>query len=135
MSETRKLAQPEATPETQPFWEAAREGKLRIKRCGACGEAHYPPRAVCPFCHSADTAWEESTGEGSIYSFSIMRRSPTGPYTIAYVQLDEGPRMLTNIVDADPDSLAIGGRVCLTFTETGGDAPPVPMFRPAPKAS
>ena len=136
MSERRPLRAPEATPETQAFWDAAREGKLLIKRCGACGEAHYPPRGPCPFCHNPETAWEDAKGTGTIYSWSTMHRGPGAPYAIAYVELDEGPRMLTNIVVADresapPASLAIGDKVCLTFTETEEGGPPVPMFRPA----
>lgn len=137
MSERRSLRAPEATPETQPFWDAAREGRLLIKRCGSCGEAHYPPRGPCPFCHAPETAWEEASGTGRIYSFSIMRVGPGAPYAIAYVELDEGPRMLTNIVAAEgesapPASLAIGDEVCLTFTETEEGGPPVPMFGPRP---
>ena len=132
MSEARSYPAPDATPETAPFWEAAREGRLLIKRCGQCGEANYPPRAHCPFCHAADTAWDEASGKGSIYSLSIMRRAPTGPFALAYVELDEGPRMLTNIVAADLESLAIGDRVCLTFTETEDGGSPVPLFAPLP---
>ena len=66
--------------------------KLLIKRCTACGEPHYYPRALCPFCFSDETVWEESSGEGEIYTYSIMRRSPTGPYAIGYVTLKEGRR-------------------------------------------
>ncbi|MFN2258348.1 MAG: Zn-ribbon domain-containing OB-fold protein [Parasphingopyxis sp.] len=161
MSEARKLPAPEATPETQPFWDAAREGRLLIKRCGGCGEAHYPPRGPCPFCHAPETAWEEAKGTGSVYSFSVMRRGPGAPYAIGYVELDEGPRMLTNIVAGDgesetadaraagqdgnaapgsaptapPASLAIGDRVCLTFTETEEGGAPVPFFTPAGSSS
>lgn len=125
---TRPLPAPEPNVETQPFWDAAAEGRLLIKRCGACGEPHYYPRALCPFCLSADTRWEEATGTGAIYSLSIMRRGKDAPYTLAYVTLDEGPAVLTNL-DGDPDRLAIGQRVRVRFAPTEG-GPPVPMFAP-----
>lgn len=128
MAEPRTLMAPEPNVETQPFWDAAAEGKLFIKRCGACGEPHYYPRAQCPFCLSADTRWEETAGTGVIYSLSTMRRGAGAPYTLAYVTLDEGPAVLTNI-DAGPDGLAIGQRVRVRFVPTDGGLP-VPFFKP-----
>ncbi len=125
----RKLSAPQASPETKVFWDAACDGKLMIKRCGGCNEAHYPPRALCPFCLSDDTAWEETNGEGEIYTFSIMRRGPGSPYVAAYVTLDAGPTMITNITTTDPDKLAIGQGVQVKFVPTE-DGPPVPMFAP-----
>lgn len=127
-AQDRKLSPPPVNPETKPFWEACADGKLLIGRCAACGEAHYYPRALCPFCFS-DTVLEQASGEGTIYTFSVMRRSPTGAYAIGYVTLDEGPAVLTNFVDCDLDALAIGQRVRLTFKPTDG-GPPAPMFAP-----
>ncbi len=75
MAEAKKYPAPQGNPETQPFWDAAKQGKFLIKRCTACGEPHYFPRAICPFCFSDKTAWEESSGEGEIYTFSLMRKS------------------------------------------------------------
>ena len=126
----RPLPAPEISPETQPFWQAAAEGRLLIKRCGACGEPHYYPRALCPFCLSADTRWEEAAGTGAIYSLSTMRRGGDAPYTLAYVTLDEGPAVLTNIATDDHDALAIGQRVRVRFAPSDGGAP-YPMFAPA----
>ena len=83
---------PQPTVETQPFWDAAREGRFLVKRCRACGKAHWYPRTHCPFCASADTEWTEAGGEGSIYSYSVMRRADP-VYVMAYVTLDEGPTM------------------------------------------
>ena len=125
----RKLNAPEVTPETQPFWDAAAEGRLLIKRCGVCGEAFYYPRALCPFCLSADTQWFETSGAGAIYSLSTMRRGPDAPFTLAYVTLDEGPAVLTNIATDDHDALAIGTRVRVRFVPSEGGAP-YPMFAP-----
>lgn len=125
----RPFPAPAMTLEAEPFYAAAAEGRFLIKRCTACGQAHWYPRAICPFCLSAETVWEESPGEGVVYTFSIMRRSPTGPYAIGYVTLDEGPAVLTNFVDCEPDALKIGQRVKVRFAPSEG-GPPVPVFGP-----
>ena len=124
----RKLAAPEPNPETAPFWEAAADGRLLLRSCKSCGDAHYYPRTICPYCGSSDTDWLEASGKGEIYSVSVMRRGAGAPYAVAWVVLDEGPAMLTNITDCDLDGLAIGQRVELVFKPTGEDSPPVPMF-------
>jgi uncharacterized OB-fold protein len=125
----RSIPAPPVSPETKPFWDAAAAGRLLLKRCEACGEPHYYPRAICPFCGSDRTTWLEASGGGAIYSYSVFRRAPV-PYAIAYVTLDEGPTMMTNIVEADLDALRIGQRVRVRFTPTDG-GPPVPTFAPA----
>ena len=125
----RAIPAPLTNPETEPFWEAARQGKFLVKACTACGRAHWYPRAVCPHCLSDRTEWRESRGAGTIYSLSVMKRAPQ-VYAIAYVTLDDGPTMMTNIVDCDYDALAIGQRVQVTFRPTEGDGPPYPQFRP-----
>ena len=122
----RKIPAPTPSPETAPFWEAAGNGKLLVKSCTACGRAHHYPRPMCPFCGSDRTEWKESAGRGIIYSFSVMRRA-TPPYVIAYVTLDEGPAMMTNLVDCDFDALRIGQKVKVVFTPTEGGSP-VPTF-------
>ena len=127
---TRKIPAPAVTIESKPFWDAAAQGKFLIKRCTACGEAHWYPRALCPFCFSEKTVWEESPGEGVIYSYSVMHRSPSGPYAIGYVTLKEGPAVLTNFVDVAPDGLSIGQKVKVKFQPTE-NGPPVPVFAPA----
>ena len=128
MTEAKKYPAPQGNPETPPFWDAARQGKFLIKRCTACGEAHYFPRSICPFCFSDKTVWEESPGEGKIYTFSLMRKSPTGPYAIGYVTLKEGPSVQTNFVDCDLDELKIGQKVKVVFKPT--DGAPLPFFTP-----
>ena len=127
--EARKIPAPQPTVETKQFWDGAAEGRLLIKRCGQCGEAHFYPRAICPFCFSADTRWEEASGRGTIYSWSALRRAPV-PYAIAYVSLPEGVTILTNIVDCDLDKIRIGQAVKVVFKPTEG-GPPVAMFTPA----
>jgi uncharacterized protein len=127
--QTRKIPAPQTNPENKPYWDAASEGRLLVKRCRACGEAHHYPRALCPFCFSDDTEWRDASGRGTIYSYSVMRRAPV-PYAIAYVTLEEGPTMMTNLVDCDFDALKIGQAVKVVFTPTDG-GPPMPMFTPA----
>ena len=128
MSE-RTYTDPAINLETEPYWAAAKDGKLMLKRCNACGEPHFYPRSLCPHCGSTDVDWLESTGKGTIYSYSVMRRAKI-PYAVAYVTLDEGVTMLTNIVEADFDALGIGQAVQVAFRETeGGQA--LPVFRPA----
>jgi uncharacterized OB-fold protein len=124
----RKIQAPEINPDSAAFWQGAREGRFLLRRCKACGEAHWYPRARCPHC-LGETEWSEASGRGTIYTVSVMRRAPV-PYAIAYVMLEEGPAMLTNIVDCDLDALAIGQRVRVVFKPSEGDGPPVPMFRP-----
>lgn len=119
---------PTVYPETQPYWEAASEGRLLVKRCQDCGEHHHYPRTACPFCHSERTEWREASGRGIIYSYSVMRRAPV-PYVIAYVTLAEGATMMTNIVDCDPDQVRIGQTVEVRFRPSQG-GPPLPVFTP-----
>jgi uncharacterized OB-fold protein len=124
----RKIAPPPVNPETKPFWEAAVQGRLLLKKCLACGQIHYYPRALCPYCLSERTEWLPASGRGSVYSYSVMRRAPV-PYAIAYVTLAEGVTIMTNLVDCDFDKLRIGQRVKLAFKPTDG-GPPVAMFTP-----
>ena len=125
----RKIPAPEPNPETQAFWDAAARGELLIGRCTETGRVFHPPRACSPYTLGSTTT-EPSRGEGAIYTFSVMRRSPTGPFAIGWVTLDEGPSLLTNFVDCDLDALRIGQRVRLVWTPTEG-GPPVPTFTPA----
>jgi uncharacterized OB-fold protein len=122
----RRIPAPVPTPETAPFWEAAAQGRLLVRTCTACGRGHHYPRPICPFCGSDRTEWREASGRGVIYSYSVMRRA-TPPYAIAYVSLDEGPTMMTNLVDCDFASLRIGQPVRVVWTPSDG-GPPVPTF-------
>lgn len=128
MYQDRPLAPLIVDAATKPFWAGAQEGLLKIKRCTACSKVHYYPRALCPFCQG-DTEWMDTKGTGTIYSVSVSRHIGPIPYAIAYVTLDEGVTMLTNIVDCDLDSLKIGDRVKVCFKPADGDKV-VPMFTP-----
>lgn len=127
MSE-RAFIEPVPTPETEAFWNAAKQGRFLVRRCKACGRSHWYPRSICPFCASSETEWIEGSGKGTIYSYSVMRRAPV-PYAMAYVTLAEGPTMMTNIVDCDFDAIRVGDKVQVKFVTTPeGNA--LPMFAP-----
>jgi uncharacterized OB-fold protein len=125
----RKLTAPVPNPETEAFWKAAEQGRLLIGRCRDTGKAYFFPRALSPFTLSNNIECIEASGRGTIYSFSYMARAPE-PFAIAYVELEEGPMVLTNIVDCDSDALRIGMSVRLVFKPSDG-GPPAPMFTPA----
>ena len=114
---------------TEAYWAAARDGVFKLRRCTACKKPHWYPRPVCPFC-TGDTEWEASQGTGEIYSLSVTRKAGPIPYALAYVRLDEGVTMMSNIVDCDLDTLRIGQRVKLVFKPADGGQL-VPMFTPA----
>ena len=130
-SSQRSFPSPLADPDTEAYWSAARAGRLMLGDCRSCGEKHYYPRSMCPHCGSGDVELTQSSGRGEIYSYSVLRRA-NPPYAIAYVTLEEGPTMMTNIIEADLDSLSIGQKVVLLFSPTEDpEGPPVPTFRPA----
>jgi uncharacterized OB-fold protein len=127
------LPRPQPNGDSLPYWNAARERRLLIRKCNACGVKHFMPRHLCPHCWSDQLEWVQSQGRGSIYSFSIVHRAPTPtfavktPYVIALVDLDEGPRMFANVVGHDALDVAIGDRVSVTF-EDRGDGTLMPQF-------
>src|SRR5437870_4909129 len=92
---------PRATPETEPFWAATAAGELQLQRCTRCDAFYFPPRPFCPTCLSDEVVWERVSGRGTLHSYVINNRPAGGwsePYAIAVVQLEEGPRMMSNIV-------------------------------------
>ena len=110
------------------YWQAANEGRLLLKKCADCKATHYYPRPICPFCMSSNTDWIEASGKGKIYSWSVQHR-PEPAFAIAFVTLEEGPTILTNIVDTDFDNIRIDQQVSLKF-ETREEQP-VPVFSAA----
>jgi len=125
-------------PEVKPFWDGTAEGRLLLPRCDDCQVFIWYPRPFCPSCVSTKVSWIPASGRGTVYSFTINRRgqadlsayTEAGVYVLAYVELDEGPRMMTNIVDCDPESVRIGQRVQVVFHDTG-EGTALPRFRPA----
>lgn len=128
-TKVRDIPGPVIDPETKPWWEACKEGRFLVRHCKKCGENHFLPRTICPFCFSDDTEWKTSAGTGTIYTFSVVRR-PGAPYVLAYVTLDEGPTVMTNIVTSDVDAVRIGQRVKVAFEDTN-TGEKLPVFAPA----
>lgn len=120
------------------FWQAAGERRFVVKRCGSCRRAHFYPRPFCPFCWSADVRWEDASGRGVVYTYSVVRRNDLPafadrvPYVAAIVELEEGPRVMTNVVGIEPDDVRMEMPVAVDFAAAGIDGTAlVPVFRPA----
>ena len=97
---------PKPTPESKPYFDGLKEHKLMVQRCRECDETYFYPRPFCPSCFSFDVEWFQASGKGTLYSFVINHRPPPGfdaPYVIAVVELEEGPRMMTNLIGIEPD--------------------------------
>lgn len=125
----RAIPAPFVDPTSRPFWDAARESRLLIGLCRDTGRHFWPPRGASPFTLSSNVEMVEARGTGRVYSFTVMRIG--APFIPAYVELDEGPRVFTNIVDCAPEAVRIGMSVRVTFRATEDGGPPVPMFAPA----
>lgn len=124
---------PRPTPETAHFWEGTAQGELRLQRCRACGRAYFPPQPSCPACSSGDVEVFAASGRGTLHGYVISHREVPGftpPYVIAVVELDEGPRLLTNLVDVAPDpaQLPLDLPVEVVFGRVDGVV--LPWFRP-----
>jgi uncharacterized OB-fold protein len=126
---------PAPTPDTSPYWEGAREGRLRIQRCLECRRHYFYPRAFCRYCTSSYVEWVDASGRARLVSYVIDARPLPGMEgaspVIALVRLDEGPTMLTNIVDVDPtpENLRLDMALTVTFTLRGDVT--LPVFTPA----
>jgi uncharacterized OB-fold protein len=121
---------------TKAFWRAAQRGELLIRRCDDCGEAHYYPRPFCPGCWSSNVRWEPASGRAVLYTYSTVYENDLPPfadqvpYVAAVVDLDEGPRMSTQVVECDVASLRIGLPLEVAFRRVTDDVT-LPVFRPA----
>jgi uncharacterized OB-fold protein len=122
--------------DTRPYWEAARRHELLIQRCRACGQHYFYPRPYCPQCLSPETEWVRASGRGTVYSFTVNHRAAHPafadrlPYVVALIDLAEGPRMMSTIVECDPADVHIGMAVEVTFEDVT-DEISLPVFRPA----
>ena len=127
---------PTIEPETKPFWDALKERKLLLGKCNGCGRVHYYPRPMCPHCWSEDVSWVEAAGRGVLYTWSTVFVNDLPPfnaklpYIAAQVDLEEGVRITTIIVDAEPAQLSIGMAVEIEFEPISEDVT-IPVFRPA----
>jgi uncharacterized OB-fold protein len=128
---------PAVTEDGAPYWEGCRQGELRVQRCDECGHLRFPPALVCPKCLAAEHTWVATSGKATIYSFIVVHRPQhpgffaDAPYNVAIVELAEGIRLHTNIVDCANEDLRIGMPVVVTF-EKVDDEITLPKFRPAP---
>ena len=126
---------PSPSPDSRPFWEAAKRHELVLPRCRDCADLFFYPRHVCPRCLRSNLEWQRVSGKGTVYSFTVVRRPPNKlftevPYVLAIVALDEGPRMTTNIVGCRPEEVRCDLPVSVVFDDV---TPAVTLvkFRPA----
>jgi uncharacterized OB-fold protein len=123
---------PDVTPDSERYWTAAAEGILLVRECQDCGLVYHYPRSLCPDCFSENVEWREASGRGEVYSFSTARTMSGWPeddlpLVLAYVELEEGPRLMTN-VDADPSAVEIGTRVTVEFRDVDDEEIAIPVF-------
>lgn len=125
---------PKPTPENQKFWDAAADGILLLSKCSRCDLVFYYPRAFCPDCFSEKVDWLEASGKGRVYTYSVLYRHDGWPQddlplVHAYIELEEGPRILNIIIGSDPDQVSIGVQVIVTFVPTDHGDVSIPVFR------
>lgn len=129
MTEPRPIAVADAV--TAPYWDATREGRLMVQRCDECGSVQFYPRGFCAACGHGEPRWIDTEGTGTIVSHTTVHRSPhpafEAPYIVALVRLAEGPVLLTNLVDCDPDQVSCDQRVLLKW-ERLEDGRQLPVF-------
>jgi uncharacterized protein len=133
-------SRPPFNEEARPFWEAAADGRLVVPVCDACGHHIWYPRSWCPVCGDEAVTWTEMSGRGTVYACTVVRKgmgpwAAAAPYVGAYVELEEGPRILTNVVTDAPDDVAIGMAVTAIFvavTEPDPDGGPAAILRFTP---
>lgn len=127
-------AEPVPTADSEIFWEQCKAGELCLPRCRGCGEFNWFPRAMCRYCSGTDMEWVPMSGQATVYSFSVVDRPPSPHlprrYVLALVDLDEGVRMMTHLVDCDPAGVRIGMRVSVRFRPVSGEIS-LPVFGPA----
>jgi uncharacterized OB-fold protein len=126
---------PAPTPETRHFWEGTKAGELRLQRCDSCSHTYFPPRPFCPKCAARKVSVVKAAGKARLHSYVIHHRPAPGftpPYAIAVVELEEGPRMMTNIVGCPqtPDALVLDMPLEVTF-EKQSEQVTLPFFKPA----
>ena len=133
----RPLPQP-ITPETKPFWDGLREQKLMLPKCGDCGRAFFYPRIICPHCQSRNVGWIQGSGRGKLYSFEIAYQTISRafkvkpPYVLAMIELEEGARMLSNLIDVEPDPKKIRCDMPVEIVyQKLTDEVTLPLFRPS----
>jgi uncharacterized OB-fold protein len=127
-SDIKNESKHQATPDTRPYWDALEQRKLLLHRCRNCGKAHHYPRAHCPFCFGGNLDWEQASGRGTVYSYSVMHRADP-PYVMAYIELEEGPVVMSNIVGTPFDKIRIGAPVTVDFIANPGTGSTMAVFK------
>ena len=133
----RPLPAPNAL--TEPYWQAAHQRELKLPRCESCTKFHFYPRSACPHCGSTALAWQAVSGKGEVYSYTIVHRAPSKgfaeqvPYVVAVVALDEGPHLMTRLIQVQAEAVYIGLRVQVEF-EKQDDETTLPVFCPDEKS-
>lgn len=127
---------PKPDKDSEVYWEAARRHELLVQQCSGCKRFRFYPRSVCPNCLSDEFQWRPATGRGRLYSFTVIHRAPTPsfrdqvPYVLALIDLDEGVRMMSNVIECDPDVVRIGMRVEVVFEDVTPEIT-LPKFKPS----
>ena len=126
-----------ADTDTMPYWEAAAAGELKLQRCNQCDAMQSIPRTLCAVCHQTDLGWIKASGHGVVASYSWVERGPTAafrePYMLALIDLEEGVRLMMNIVGRDRKSAAIGAAVNIVFETQEADGTKLPQARLTPR--
>ena len=119
--------------DSRPYWEGLAQGELRIQRCQTCAKAVFYPRAICPHCHSDELEWIVASGRGTIYTYTVAHQgfgqfAEDVPFVVALIELEEGVRIMSRIVDAPRERVTIGAEVSVTFRAIGEELT-LPYFR------
>lgn len=134
---TPRKPMPMPDPITAPFWESMKAHAMQVQHCNACGQHIFYPRGLCPNCFSSDLAWQPVSGKGNVYAFTIVHRAQNPafaedvPYVVAMIELEEGVRMMSNLIDVapDPEQVKVGMPVEVVYDDVS-EAITLPKFRP-----
>ncbi len=125
--------EPTPTPLSEPYWEGCRAGELRLQQCAECRRHQFYPRLMCSHCGSRSLSWQRASGRGTVASFTVIRRGVSdaypAPYVVALIDLPEGVRMMSTLVDTDPEAVRVGDTVQVAF-EKLSEVIALPVFRP-----
>jgi uncharacterized OB-fold protein len=125
---------PRPDKDSKPYWDGARQHELLLQQCSECEKFRFYPRSVCPYCFSDRFEWRASKGRGSVYSFTVIHRAPSPafrdkvPYVLALIELEEGVRMMSNVIECDPAAVRIGRAVEVVFEDLTEEIT-LPKFR------
>jgi uncharacterized protein len=121
--------------DSQKYWDACHRHELQLQKCQDCNKFYFPPAPVCPKCFSTNVNWEKISGKGTVFTFTVVHRPPSPdmeayvPYVISVIELDEGPKMVSNIVGCKYSDVKIGMKVEVFFEDVA-ETISLPMFKP-----